>query len=293
MEIRQMRYVLQVAEEKHFSRAAEKLHIAQPSLSQQISKLEKDLGVQLFDRNMNPVELTYAGERFVESARSIIDKTEQLKMEMQDISKTKKGNLLIGSMPMTGAHIIPKLIPPFQEKYPGIAISFLEETSSDLEALTLKGLTDVSLLSLPLSETEFEWTPLLDEEICIALPPNHFLSDKLALMLEELSGEPFILLKKGQGLHTTALKLCNEAGFQPKVVFESSNIETVQSLVAAGLGAAFVPRLVVREGRSEVSPHYVSLNPVAKRTLVLAYRKGRYLSRAAKAFIETAKAVHL
>jgi LysR family hydrogen peroxide-inducible transcriptional activator len=293
MEIRQMRYVMQVAEEKHFSRAAEKLHIAQPSLSQQISKLEKELGVQLFDRTTSPLELTYAGKRYVESARSIIDRVEQLKKEMQDISEVKKGTLLIGSMPMTGAHVLPRLIPTFQKKFPGIAISLLEETSYNLEALTLKGLTDVSLLSLPLDEHEYEWIPLLDEEIGIALPPGHPKSPEKALKLCELRDEPFILLKKGQGLHTMALKLCNEAGFHPRIVFESSNIETVQSLVAAGLGVAFVPRLVARVGRSEDSPRYVSLDPIVVRTLVLAYKKGRYLSKASKAFIDSAKNVHL
>lgn len=129
MELRQLYYALKVAEERNFSRAAEKLHIAQPSLSQQILKLEKELDVSLFDRTTNSVELTYAGERFTEAAGRILDLTEQLKNEMRDISDVKKGKLVIGSMPMTGAHLLPIILPAFQAKYPGIEIHLVEETS--------------------------------------------------------------------------------------------------------------------------------------------------------------------
>ncbi len=113
MELRQLQYVLQIAAEKNFSRAADKLHIAQPSLSQQLSKLEKELGVMLFQRNTSSVELTYAGSKFVEQAQIIIDGVELLRQEMSDISELRTGRVVVGSMPITGAHLLPHVLPVF------------------------------------------------------------------------------------------------------------------------------------------------------------------------------------
>ena len=124
MEIRQLQYALQIAEERNFSRAAEKLHIAQPSLSQQLSKLEKEIGVLLFQRTTNSVDMTYAGEVFMERAQKILDSLEQLKKEMADISQTRTGKVTIGTMPITGSHLLPHVLPLFHKKYPDIELYF-------------------------------------------------------------------------------------------------------------------------------------------------------------------------
>lgn len=171
MELRQLQYALRIAEEHNFSRAAEKLHIAQPSLSQQLSKLEKEIGVLLFQRTTNSVELTYAGSIFVQKAQQIIDMVEQLKQEMEDISEMKKGRLVIGSMPMTGSTILPFVLPVFQSAYPNIELLLIEETSANLEILTSQGQTDLSLLMLPLREDTLVYDPLLEEKIVLAVPP--------------------------------------------------------------------------------------------------------------------------
>jgi LysR family hydrogen peroxide-inducible transcriptional activator len=285
MELRQMLYVIRVADERSFSKAATSLHLAQPSLSQQILKLEKELGVTLFDRAMSPIRLTDAGERFLEKARKVLDLTEQMQKEMQDISHAKKGRLLIGTMPMTGAYVLPRWLPSFQQAHPDIELTMLEETSSNLETLTLNGATDISVLQLPLSD-ELDWIPLMEEEIYLALPPENPLAQSSRLRLDEAKDEPFILMKPGQGLRNMALELCSEAGFTPNIVLESSNIETIQSFVASGLGVAFVPKYVARTTRSAGLPHYAALEPKAQRTIVLAYRKGAYISHAVKAFME-------
>lgn len=120
MEFRQLLYTIQIATERNFSRAAEKLHIAQPSLSQQLAKLEKELGVLLFKRSTNSVELTYAGSVFVEKAQQIVDMTDQLRREMEDIADMRKGRLVVGSLPMTGSHVLPHVLPVFRESYPNI-----------------------------------------------------------------------------------------------------------------------------------------------------------------------------
>jgi LysR family hydrogen peroxide-inducible transcriptional activator len=292
MELRQLQYAIQIAIERNFSRAAEKLHIAQPSLSQQLSKLEKEIGVLLFQRSTNSVELTHAGALFVEKSQKILDMVEQLKKEMEDISQMKKGRLVVGSMPITGSTILPFVVPVFQAAYPDIEISLVEETSSNLETLTMNGQTDISLLSLPLREDSLVYETLLEEEIVLAVPPQHPLAaSKEPIRIDQLEKEAFIALKKGQGFRKLTLDLCQKAGIIPNIVFESSNMETVQSLVAAGMGIAFVPYLISKRSFSELSPVHLTLEGRPARTLVIAYRKGRYISKAAEAFVSTMKEV--
>lgn len=287
MELRQLLYAVHIAAEKNFSRAAEKLHIAQPSLSQQLAKLEKELGVLLFKRNTNAVELTYAGAQFVDKAQTILDLVDQLKKEMEDISQMKRGKLVIGSLPITGSHVLPLVLPVFQAAYPDIEIVLIEDTSAHLESLTVQGKTDLSLLTLPLLEQSLQFDPLIEEEIYLALPPNHAETNQSAVPLARFKDEPFILLKRGQGFRQIVVELCAQAGFSPNVVFESSNIETAQSLVAAGMGICLVPKMVAESRHSVFTPAYVRLREKPTRTIVVAYKKDRYLSKAAEAFITT------
>ncbi|RED60382.1 LysR family transcriptional regulator [Cohnella lupini] len=290
MEFRQLLYTIQIATDRNFSRAAEKLHIAQPSLSQQLSKLEKELGVLLFKRSTNSVELTYAGSVFVDKAQQIIDMTDQLRREMEDIADMRKGRLVVGSLPMTGAHVLPYVLPVFREAYPDIEVVLIEESTHRLEQLTASGGTDVSLLTLPLVEPTLAYQPLIEEEICLAVPPDHpyaIAGRTSVVAIAELKDEPFVLLKKGQGFRAIAHNLCQAAGFEPRVVFESGNINTVQSLVAAGMGIAFVPKMMTQAEWHGRAPVYLTLEGHPTRTLVIAYRKGRYLSNAAEAFIST------
>lgn len=293
MELRQLQYVVQIAAEKNFSRAAEKLHIAQPSLSQQLSKLEKEIGVLLFRRTTNSVELTHAGTVFTNKAAAILDAVEQLRQEMDDLAQMRKGRLVVGSLPITGSHVLPLVLPVFQARYPEIEVVLVEDSTSRLEQLTASGQTDLSLLSLPLGDPALAYEPLIEEEIVLAVPPAHRLAPEDAypagIPAGELNREPFIVLKKGQGFRQITHDLCAQAGFEPRIVFESSNIETVQSLVAAGMGIAFVPSMVARAQGSPFAPVYKPLASRPSRTLVMASRKGRYLSKASNAFIRTLK----
>lgn len=292
MELRQLEYALMLAEERNFSRAAEKLHLAQPSLSQQVMKLEKELGVQLFERRPGDIQLTYAGKRFVDQASKVLDQVVQLKQEMMDVAESHRGQIVIGSLPITGAHLLPAALQQFQREFPGIELVLIEETTTQLEMLTARGQTDFSLLSLPVEEEGLEMIPLLEEEILLAVPPNHPFSSMPTVSLAKCSTEPFIFLKKGQGFREISNRLCQQAGFEPKVVFETTNIETVQSLVAAGMGIGFIPRMVTRTRRSSYVPVYLPIGDLSPtRTLVIGYKKGRYLSKAADFFIQLMKAV--
>lgn len=294
MELRQLRYAVKIYEEKNFSRAAEKLHIAQPSLSQQISKLEKELGVLLFHRNTNSIEPTHAGLLFVTRAQAVLDIIDQIQKEMDDISQMRSGKLMIGSLPITGSHILPLVLPIYKGKYPEIEIVLTEDTTAQLEQFTANGQTDVSFLSLPLQDKSLDYVKITEEEIWLSVPRDHHLASKVQqdfayqVDVAELKQEPFIVLKKGQGFRQIVMDLCETAGFTPDIVFESSNIDTVQSLVAAGMGIAFIPQMVAKP-EGDFTPVYLPLANAAasSRTLVIAYRKGRYLSKAAQAFIDT------
>ncbi|MDQ0058130.1 LysR family transcriptional regulator [Paenibacillus harenae] len=288
MELRQLQYVIQIAKEKNFSRAAEKLHIAQPSLSQQLSKLEQEIGVLLFRRTTNSVELTQAGQVFVNKSQTILDAVEQLKQEMDDMAQMRRGRLVVGTLPITGSHILPLVLPVFGAQYPQIEVVLVEDTTTRLEQLTASGGTDLSLLSLPLIDASLSWEPFLEEEICLAVPPQHRLAKRQGpIDIHELQEEPFIGLKRGQGFRQITVELCEQSGFTPQFVFESSNMETIQSLVAGGMGIAFVPQMLTRAKGSDFAPAYLSFTTKPTRTLVIASRKGRYLSKAADAFIRT------
>jgi LysR family hydrogen peroxide-inducible transcriptional activator len=289
MELRQLLYAVQVYHEKNFSRAAEKLHIAQPSLSQQIAKLEKELGIELFHRTTNSVEPTYAGEVFAAKAQQILDLVGQLESEMNDMSNLRKGKLTVGTLPLTGAHILPLVLPEFAKRHPGIEVNLVEDTTANLEQFTATGRVDFSLLTLPISEPSLEAIPYAEEEIRLAVPKQHQLArEKEPIPVAALRKEAFIVLKKGNGFRKIAQTICEEAGFEPQIVFESSNIETVKSLVAAGMGIAFIPDMIAESKSGRYIPVYKKLtDPVPTRTLVVAKRRGRYLSKAAEAFIDT------
>lgn len=293
MDFRQLQYMLVVAEEKSFSKAAQKLYIAQPSLSQYIQKLEHQLGVQLFDRSTMPLRLTYAGELFAETAKKILDLNKQLSQQMEDIANLKKGRLTVGLSSFRTTYIMPKILPLFYEKFPGIEIVLVEGTSSELETWVLKGTIDISIATLPVDEDLFSYKPIYTEEILVAVPPKHprFKNCSLTkLSLIELKDEPFILLKQNQKLHITAEELCKRAGFKPKVVLESESIEAAHALTAAGIGITFVPDVLTRFNRIVTPPLYFSIDELkSTRQVVAAYRKERYISKAAEEFINIMK----
>jgi len=286
MELRQIRYVLAVAEERSFSRAANRLHLAQPSLSQQVAKLEKMLGVALFHRLPQHVELTDAGQRFVQVAQTLVDLADGLEREMRSYAVGESGKLIVGSLPITGAHVLPHVISKFTHMFKGVELLLVEDTSSRLEQLLVRGKIDISLLTMPIGDSSIETIPAIQEEIFLALPPQHPLAGEDEIDLARLADEPFILLKEGQGFRTISLRMCEKAGFRPKIVFETSNIQTVQALVAAGMGVSFAPKMITLAPGAIESPAYVHLTDRPSRTLVVAYRRDRPMSRPAQAFMQ-------
>lgn len=301
MDFRQLQYMLKVTEEKSFSKAAKKLYISQPSLSQFILNLEQQLGIQLFDRTTTPLRLTYAGELYASIAKQILDLKENLVMQIDDITNLKKGRITIGISPFRSTYFLPRILPVFQQKFPGIEIVLAEGSMAELTDLTINGTVDFSIMTLPVNEDILVYEPIMTEEILLALPPHHPLSQKAAVSLQslhpriclaELRDEPFIMLKPGQRMRQMALTLCKNAGFKPKILLESKSTEAAHAMVAAGMGIAFIPDTLVCFGKIEERPVYFSMeDPVPIRTLVVAYRKGRYLTKASQEFIAMIKKV--
>lgn len=303
MDFRQLHYMLKVAEEKSFSKAAKKLYISQPSLSQYISNVEQQLGVRLFDRTTNPLTLTYAGELYEETAKNILYLKDQLLSQMDDIANLQRGHITIGISPFRSTYFLPTILPLFKKNYPGIDVSLAEGTMAELLELAINGATDFSIMTLPIPGELMSYDPIMTEEIFVALPPNHYLCQQLPhthgsssarpkLNLGMLRDEPFIILKQGQRMNQVALELCKRACFKPKIILETKNIEAAHALVAAGMGITFIPDTLVGFGNMTERPVYFSLEDLQPtRTIVIAYRKGRYLSKAARKFIAMTKAV--
>ncbi|MEH7114955.1 LysR family transcriptional regulator [Neobacillus niacini] len=295
MEPKILQYVIMLANEKNFSRAAEQLHIAQPSLSYQIIKLENQLGTQLFNRGHGEVQITYAGKVFVEHALKIIDQFNQLKKEIDDVADMHTGQLYIGSLATTGAYLLPKAIPLFKNKYPGIDLVLLEDSTQNLELLISRGQVEISLMSMTMPTKELEVETILEDEYFLAVPLTHPLAHSKKIDLIDFKNESFILLKKGSPFRSVTESLCKEAGFEPKVIIESVNIMTCLSLVSTGIGIAFVPGMVIGNTTSHEPLAYLRINQVEKRTrkVVIAYKNGRYLTKAARSFIDIMKTVTL
>jgi len=302
MDFRELQYILQIAKEKSFSKAAQNLYIAQPSLSQYIQKVEQKLSIQLFDRSSTPLRLTYAGELYVETAKRILNLKDQLSQQFDDIAELKKGRLTIGISPFRSAYILPNILSVFQKRFPGIEIILVEANFTDLENYATNDTTDLSIMTLPIREDLFAYAPLLTEELLIALPPHHPANvskqnatwdqnPRPRIDLAELRNDSFIVL--GQRLRQTTIELCRQAGFEPEIILETKSAEAAHAFVAAGMGITLIPEsFVLFSEVLSARPLYFSLNnPIPTRQLVAAYRAGRYLSRATREFITMAQEI--
>ncbi|KYP81411.1 LysR family transcriptional regulator [Ferroacidibacillus organovorans] len=290
MDFRTLEYILAVAKARSFTKAALAVNVAQPSLSQQIGKLERALGVTLFVRRQSGVLLTPEGERFVAQAEQLLRQRDDLLREMAERSGGMASELILGAPAITGGHMLPPILRRFTDLYPQVRVHLLEETTERLEELTVTGATDLTILALPIHDSRLSVKPLLTERIVIALPtaaPSwgkaYLPAAPFEIDLEQVAAAPFILLKRGYGFRQTCLTLCAERGFTPKIAFETSSVETAQALVAAGLGVTMIPEMVMRT--DDPALHFAELSTRPTRTLVFAYVKDRFLSMAARRFM--------
>lgn len=299
MQIREIEYVAAVAECGNFSRAAETLYVSQPALSQAIQRLEEKLGVKLLNRARSPVVLTDIGRQVMEYGNEILAARKMIHRKIADAKEIATGAVTIGIPQFYGKYYISRLLPMFSRKYPGVQVNITEEISDVLEDMILRGRVDFAIIALPVGSPKIACELLFEEELYLAVPKQHpgnafAKADKRGgiskINLSRFRDDNFIMAKQGQRLHTIGMDLCKKAGFEPNIVFQSRNMETINAFIAEGMGVGFIPEAVRRYSLPEHRANYFHLEGMrTHRSFGVAYREGDYLSLAAKACIAFAK----
>ncbi len=282
MELHQLRYVLAVAQAGNFSRAAERCHVSQPSLSQQILKLEEELGERLFDRRRQQSRLTAAGERFLPRAARILDEITEAKREARESHDLVRGEVSVGVLPTIAPYFLPPVVAAFRRKYPGVTVVIHEETTAVLRKLAAGYEIDFALASLPFSDAQMEVVTLFSEELLLAVPPGHPLARQRKIPAPEVGRHPLVVMKEEHCLGDQVLDFCAKRSLRPEVISRSAQIETIQSLVVAGLGISLIPAMAGKcAGRRPVYRSISGRRP--ERVIVAFWSKKRPLDRPAEA----------
>jgi DNA-binding transcriptional LysR family regulator len=275
MEFRQLRYFLAVAEHLHFTEAAAHLGIAQPPLSQQILKLEREIGTPLFLRLPRRVELTEAGRLFRESARRIVDDAQQALAEAQNAGRGETGHLSLGFAGSTVFHpIVATVMQRYRNDYPRVVISCEESNSSTLLEQVSERRVDAALVRLPLRCGDLVVEPLVEEDMLAALPADHRLSRQPCIDLAELADDSFIFFPRpiGPDLYDSMISACRSAHFTPAISMESPQISSTTNLVAAGFGVTLIPASICQIQVAGVSFHELRGTPL-QTGIALVYRQ--------------------
>jgi DNA-binding transcriptional LysR family regulator len=263
VELRHLRYFVAVAEERHFGRAARRLHIAQPPLSQQIRALERDLGVILLQRTSRRVVLTDAGHAFLVEARSTLAQAARATEVASRAAGGEIGQLIIGHMASAELNVFPRLLPVFRKRCPGVELTFqLLGVGEQLDMLRA-GEIHVGFLRLPATDRTLTVTPLVREPLVIALPERHSLARRRSVSLRALRGDRLLLFPRthAPGYYDLLVAICRQAGLEPTIVEETRHLHTMLSLVATGHGVSLVPKCVARLGRAGVVCRAVRPSP--------------------------------
>ena len=288
MELHQLRYFVAVAEERHFTKAARGLRVAQPSVSRAIRVLEEELGAPLFHRMKGNVALTPAGETLLPWARRVLADVDGATGEVRELADLRRGRLAVGATPSLTITLLPPALAKFHSAYPGIDLVLQEAGSRDLVRELEQGVLDVALVILPVSHETLETSPLLREELVVAVAPDHALASRRTIPIADLKGVPLVMFRDGYDLRAATVAACRRAGFEPLFALEGGEMDGVLRLAAAGLGVAVVPSLVIDPAGPLKA---VRLAEPLTRTIGFANRKDRHLSRAGREFVQTVRAL--
>ena len=288
MELHQLRYVIRVAEESNFTRAAERLGVAQPSLSQQIRKLERELGFAVFERGPSGARVTRDGELFLPWVKTILDRVDEADLAAEEIRGMRRGRVTIGASPIAGMRLLPVLLRAIRSRWPGLTIQTREGGLSQILALLEIGEVDLAMVLLPIPETGLTCVPLFTEHLVVVLPPDSRHRVKDTVSLEEIRDEAFVLLSPQYGLRHLVLEECHKAGFIPRIAFESGDVGIVQGLVEAGIGLTVLPISAVRQDLNTVVKPVSARGERPQRRIGLAIRTDRYVPIAARQVFDLA-----
>ncbi|MGH9020385.1 MAG: LysR family transcriptional regulator [Acidimicrobiales bacterium] len=280
--VQQLRCFVAVADEGQFTRAAELLDIAQPSLSSQIGRLESALGVSLFHRAHRPVTLTDAGVEMLPLARRVLGSVGDVMRGVADVEALRRGQVTVGATPSLGANLLPRVLTHFHQHYPEIALTVVERHSEDLAEQLESGTLDVALAILPLARPSLEVTVLATEELVVMVAPDHPLAQRDEVRVADLRDVAVIMFREGYDLRSTTLHAFARAGFAPTVGLDGAEVGSVHSYVTAGLGAAIVQSIVAMDASGVRA---LRLTPRLERTIGLVRPAQHAPSRAAAALI--------
>jgi LysR family hydrogen peroxide-inducible transcriptional activator len=284
MEIHQLRYFAAVADEGSFSRAASREHVAQPSLSQQIQKLEAELGEKLFDRLPKSVVLTEAGSCLREFARKILINIADARRCVDDLKRDITGRLVVGAIPTISPYVLPDLIAKFQQRHPKVVVEILEDTTESLASQLEDGTLDAAIMSTCDESLTLQRHSLGKEALLLLLPAGHQLAKKKKVSWSDLKSQKFLLLQEMHCLSTQVHELLASHQLQPEPPVRGAQLATIRQMVAADMGVTLVPKMMIE---SELASGCVALPfapPVPVRELNLLRNPLRLESKAAAAF---------
>jgi DNA-binding transcriptional LysR family regulator len=286
MDIQHLKYFVEVAKQKNFTKASQILLVSQPSISKMIKSLEDELKVTLLDRSERKIELTDAGVIVYEQAIKILQSVEDVYASVNELVQIKKGTVKLGLMPTTGVLLFPNVLAGFKKENSQIDIQMVEYNAKQLKLKVEQGDIDLGITVKPVNSELFETIPLLSEELVVLVDSEHWLVKRESVRLSDLKNESFILLTEDYALHDVVTQACMQSGFEPTVAYKSSLWDLIGEMVATKLGISLIPRSMVSRFNNK-NVHAISIsNPLIEWELVLIYKKNKYLSYAARTFIE-------
>ncbi|OZB98545.1 hypothetical protein CJP46_05195 [Paenibacillus sp. XY044] len=282
MEWQQLEYFRVVARLEHFIKSAEQLAISQPALSRSMTKLEKELGVQLFDRHGRSVQLNETGKLFLARVERALQEIEDGIEEIRQFHDPYAGKVSIAFLMSFGVHRLPDVIASFNRKYPDVEFALYQNPTTVIVPQLLRSEVDLCIIGPFGGEPGVVWHKLVEEEMYVYVPADHRLAERESIRLEEVAGEPFISFKPGYGVRTLMERFCGEAGFEPQIRFEGDDIMTAAGLVSAGLGVTIIPAFSGIE-HGKVKRLRVT-EPYCRREIGLAWVEDRKLPPSADLF---------
>lgn len=291
MEIHQLRYFVTVADLGNFTRAAEKCLVAQPSLSQQIIKLEKELGQPLLDRVGRKVRLTDAGRVLYDRAVTILAAVDDAKRHVTEESESGIGRVNVGAIPTVAPYLLPPVLKKFLKKFPQAEVVLHENLTEHVTQGCLEGSLDVGILALPVDSEQLVVEPLFTDELLLVMAAGHPFANRKRITMSDVSKEPFVLLSETHCLGEQIVSFCKQQTCLPRVSCHSAQLLTVQELVALGHGVSLVPKMAADMDSSRHRSYRSLSGKKPTRTLAMIWHKDRYQGPLVGQFIELLRTI--
>jgi DNA-binding transcriptional LysR family regulator len=285
MELRQLEYFMAVCKELHFTRAAEKLNISQPTLSEQIKRLEDEVGIPLFDRIGKRIALTEAGKILLNHSRSVFFEIEQAGLALNDLNELQRGKLTIGSLLTCVNYLLPPAIINFKQLYPNVKLSVHGLKTADIKKGLLENELDLGITFLPVEEKEFYSTPLFTEELSLAVPSGHPLASLKEVDMKMLENVSAILLPESYYLRQLIDMYSSEIGFKLKLTLEMTTLESLIHMVSEGVGVTILPEAYLDFLDNPQVVKVKLINPTPQREIGFIYRKNKFICATTQTFI--------